>query len=201
MNLGSNVINSLVNARGVGRTKLTTMDVASTTQKPKNKTKVHRVKSCPLPFDLILQIACSKDSLDSEFTEAKKFIELLRRRGKEFQLDAISASGMTALTQCVLDGNLKSVKALVELGANVNKRDGLGATPLHHAASEGYINIVKFLLRCNADVRALNREQQMPIDVAEGDDVRKLLSRVTLLHSPISKKLTRQASLPASIWL
>lgn len=178
------------------------MNVASTTQKPRSKTKVHRVKSCPLPFDLMLQIACSKDSLDSEFTEAKKFIELLRRRGKEFQLDAISASGMTALTQCVLDGNLKSVKALVELGANVNKKDGLGLTPLHHAASEGYINIVKFLLRCNADVRALNREQQMPIDVADGDDVRKLLSRVTLLYSStISKKLTRQASLPASIWL
>jgi len=177
------------------------MDVASPTQKTKSKKKVHRVKSCPLPFDLILQIACSKDSLDSEFTEAKKFIELLRRRGKEFQLDAISASGMTALTQCVLDGNLKSVKALVELGANVNKRDGLGSTPLHHAASEGYIDIVKFLLRCNADVRALNREQQMPIDVADGDDVRKLLSRVTLFYSPISKKLTRQASLPACVWL
>jgi len=177
------------------------MDVASTTQKPKSKAKVHRMKSCPLPFDLILQFACSKDSLDSEFTEAKKFIELLRRRGKEFQLDAISASGLTALTQCALDGNLKSVKALVELGANVNKKDGLGSTPLHYAASEGYINIVKFLLRCNADVRALNREQHMPIDVADGDDVRKLLSQVTLFYSAISKKLTRQASLPASVWL
>ncbi len=175
------------------------MDVASTTQKPKSKTKAHRVKSCPQPFDLILQIACSNDSLDSEFTEAKKIINLLRQREREFELDAISASGMTALTQCVLDGNLKSVKALVEFGANVNKKDGLGSTALHHAASEGYIDIVKFLLRCNADVRALNREQQMPMDVADGDDVRKLLSRVTLFYSPISKKLTRQASLPAGL--
>ncbi|KAJ7383794.1 hypothetical protein OS493_026328 [Desmophyllum pertusum] len=172
---------------------------ASTTQRQKSKVKVHRVKSCPQPFDLIFQIACSKDSLDSEFTEAKKMIDFLRKKGREFELDAISASGMTALTQCALDGNLKSVKALIELGANVNKKDGQGLTALHYAASEGYINIVKYLLRCNADVRALSREDQMPMDVADGEDVRKLLSRVTLFYSPIHKKLTRQASLPA--WL
>lgn len=173
------------------------MAAPSTMQKQKKK--AHRVKSCPQPFDLIFQIACSKDSSDTEFTEAKKIIELLRQNGGEFEIDAISTSGMTALTQCVLDGNLQSVKALIALGANVNKKDGQGCTALHHAASEGYINIVKYLLRCNADVRALNRDQQMPMDVADGEDVRKLLSRVTLFYSPISRSLTRQSSLPA--WL
>lgn len=137
--------------------------------------------------------------MESEFTEGKRVIEFLRRRGKDVELDAITASGMTALTQCVLDGNLRSVKALTELGASVNKKDGQGWTPLHYAASEGYIDIVKYLLRCDADVRALDRKNQMPVDVADGEDVRKLLSRVTLFYSPMSKDLTRQASLPA--WL
>ena len=169
------------------------MDVPSTKQKQKSKAR--RVKSCPQPFDLIFQIACSRDTSDSEFTEAKKIIDLLRQKGGEFELDAISASGMTALTQCVLDGNLQSVKALIALGANVNKKDGQGCTALHHAASEGYVDIVKYLIECNADVRALNSEQQRPLDVADGEDVRKILSRVTLFHSTGKRLLTRQPSL------
>ena len=175
------------------------MDTTSTAKKPKGKVAVHRVRSCPQPFDLMFQIACSKESLDSEFTEGKKVIDFLRRAGKVVELDAITASGMTALTQCVLDGNFRSVKALIELGANVNKKDGQGWTPLHYAASEGYLEIVKYLLRCEADVRALDGNKQMPVDVAEAEDVRKFLSRVTLFYSPMSRNLTRKASLPA--WL
>lgn len=155
------------------------------------------MKSCPQPFDLIFQIACSRDSSDSEFTEAKKIIELLRQKGgNQFELDAISASGMTALTQCVLDGNLQSVKALITLGANVNKKDSQGWSALHHAASEGYIDIVEYLLRSHADVQALNREQHTPMDVAEGEDIRKLLSRTTFNSRPVSWSLARPPSLP-----
>ena len=155
------------------------------------------MKSCPQPFDLIFQIACSRDSSDSEFTEAKKIIELLRQKGgNQFELDAISASGMTALTQCVLDGNLQSVKALITLGANVNKKDSQGWSALHHAASEGYIDIVEYLLRSHADVQALNREQHTPMDVAEGEDIRKLLSRTTFNSRPVSWALARPPSLP-----
>lgn len=155
------------------------------------------MKSCPQPFDLIFQIACSRDSSDSEFTEAKKIIELLRQKGgNQFELDAISASGMTALTQCVLDGNLQSVKALIALGANVNKKDSQGWSALHHAASEGYIDIVKYLLRSHADVQALNREQHTPMDVADGEDIRKLLSRTTFNSRPVSWSLARPPSLP-----
>lgn len=155
------------------------------------------MKSCPQPFDLIFQIACSRDSSDSEFTEAKKIIELLRQKGgNQFELDAISASGMTALTQCVLDGNLQSVKALIALGANVNKKDSQGWSALHHAASEGYIDIVEYLLRSHADVQALNREQHTPMDVADGEDIRKLLSRTTFNSRPVSWSLARPPSLP-----
>lgn len=65
---------------------------------------------------------------------------------------------MIVFIQCVLDGNLKSVKVLVEFGVNVNKKDGLGLIFLYYVVSEGYINIVKFLLCCNVDVWVLNRE-------------------------------------------
>lgn len=172
------------------------MNASSSMQK---RGKMQRVKAYPQPFDLIFQVVCSKDTFDTEFMAEKKIIESFRQKREDFEIDAVSSSGMTALTQCVLDGNLKSVKALVALGASVNKKDGQGYTPLHYAASEGYIKIVKFLLRCNADVRAVNRDQEKPMDIADGEDVRKLLSRVALVYSPVSRSPTRRISSPG--WL
>ena len=160
------------------------MDATSTEQKKTDR--AHRIKSCPQPFDLIFQVVCCKDSSDTEFTEARKIIELFRQNEEAFDLDDISASGMTALTQCVLDGNLQSVKALIALGANVNTKDRRGNTALHHAASEGYIDIVKYLLNCNADARALNRQRLMPLEMADGKEIKKILSRHSKISRPVS---------------
>lgn len=174
------------------------MNAASSTMQ-KKRGKMQRAKSYPQPFDLIFQVVCSKDTFDTDLMEAKTIIESFRQKREDFEIDAVSSSGMTALTQCVLDGNLKSVKALVALGASVNKKDGQGCTALHYAASEGYIRIVKFLLGCNADVQAVNRDQQMPMDIADGEDVRKLLFRVALVYLPVNRSLTRRTSSPS--WL
>ncbi|EDO49727.1 predicted protein, partial [Nematostella vectensis] len=100
---------------------------------------------------------------------------MMHRQGKGLDLDAINASGMTALTQCALDGSLRGVKILLELGADVDKTDRYGWAPLHHAAAEGYIDIVRLLLRANANVRALNQHGHMPMDLADDEAVRKLL--------------------------
>lgn len=185
--------------------KIITRDACRTVKRKKmsdelrSSNQVRRVKSCPQPFDLILQIACSKDSADTEFIDAKRLFGLLRQQGNDIELDVINASGMTALTQCVLDGNFKSVQVLVQLGADVNKRDRQGWTAMHHAASEGYMDIVRFLLKCNADVRIQNRKGQTPLDLAETDELRKLLGRVTLFYSPLGELLLKRASLP--VWL
>ena len=58
----------------------------------------------------------------------------------------------------VPDGWLPAVKFLVEeLGADVNARDHNGYTPLHHAASRGDNELIRYLVSKGADVKAVSR--------------------------------------------
>jgi ankyrin repeat protein len=61
------------------------------------------------------------------------------------------------------------VKYLVEeLGADANAVDADGNTAVHHAASRGDNEMIKFLVSKGADVKKFNRAGQTTIDVANG---------------------------------
>src|SRR5262245_7682316 len=69
----------------------------------------------------------------------------------------------------VPDGWLPAVKFLVEeLGADVNARDHNGYTPLHHAASRGDNELIRYLVSKGADVKAVARSGQTTVDMANG---------------------------------
>jgi ankyrin repeat protein len=69
----------------------------------------------------------------------------------------------------VPDGWLPAVKFLVEeLGADVNARDHNGYTPLHHAASRGDNELIRYLVSQGADVKAVSRSGQTTVDLANG---------------------------------
>jgi ankyrin repeat protein len=69
----------------------------------------------------------------------------------------------------VPDGWLPAVKFLVEeLGADVNIRDHNGYTPLHHAASRGDNELIRYLVSKGADVKAVSRTGQTTVDMANG---------------------------------
>lgn len=157
---------------------------------------MRKTKSCPpQPFDLIFQVLCNRGSTDSDVLDAERLLEMFRQEGRAIDLDAITISGMTALTQCALDGNFGSVRALVKLGASVNAKDRSGWTALHYAASEGYLNIVHFLLQNNADVTAMNSEAQMAVDLAEEGEIKQVLLRVTSVSSA-QQNCNNRRSLP-----
>jgi ankyrin repeat protein len=66
-------------------------------------------------------------------------------------------------------GMLAAVKYLVEeIGADVNLRDHEGNTAVHHAAARGDTEMIEYLVSKGADVKAVNREGQTTVDMANG---------------------------------
>ena len=66
-------------------------------------------------------------------------------------------------------GWLPAVRYLVEeLGADVNARDHNAYTPLHHAASRGDEEMIRYLVEQGADVTPISRQGQTTADMANG---------------------------------
>uniref|UniRef100_A0A8C1U256 Protein phosphatase 1 regulatory subunit 27 n=1 Tax=Cyprinus carpio TaxID=7962 RepID=A0A8C1U256_CYPCA len=90
-------------------------------------------------------------------------------RARKVHLDTIFHSGMAALHEAVLSGNLECVKLLIKYGADVHQRDENGWTPLHMACSDGYPEIARYLLSLGASVEAENENGEKPADLIDPD--------------------------------
>eukprot|EP00095_Tigriopus_kingsejongensis_P005319 maker-scaffold123_size333416-snap-gene-2.16 protein:Tk05319 transcript:maker-scaffold123_size333416-snap-gene-2.16-mRNA-1 annotation:"protein phosphatase 1 regulatory subunit 12a isoform x3" len=76
-----------------------------------------------------------------------------------------------------IDDNLEMVEFLVQRGADVNRGDNEGWTPLHATASCGFISIARYLIDHGANVSAVNNDGELAIDIAESDDMEILLQK------------------------
>lgn len=114
----------------------------------------------------------------------------------EVEIDWRDNWGNTALHIHANDGNIDLVRILLEHGADVNARNGFGATPLHSALrggdNENIDLVVIELLRHGVDVNAVGRETDSPLVYAlrnpvVGDEIVDLLmlrgARVELRHN------------------
>ncbi|XP_060774054.1 protein phosphatase 1 regulatory subunit 27b [Neoarius graeffei] len=90
-------------------------------------------------------------------------------RTRRVTLDTMYPSGMAAIHEAVLSGNLECVKLLVKYGADIMQRDEDGWTPLHMACSDGFPHIAKFLLSLGADPEAENECGEKPADLIDPD--------------------------------
>ena len=69
----------------------------------------------------------------------------------------------------VPDGWMPAMRFLVEeQGADVNRRDHNGYTPVHHAAARGDNEMILYLVERGADVTAVARSGQTTVDMANG---------------------------------
>src|SRR2546425_1561281 len=71
---------------------------------------------------------------------------------------AAGAPGPAELREAVRANDVAGVRALLGAGVDANIRDALGATPLHDAVWNGYIEVARVLLEFRADVNARHTE-------------------------------------------
>jgi ankyrin repeat protein len=66
----------------------------------------------------------------------------------------------------VRNGHLKVAALLLQYGAEWDKADSSGNTPLHFAAAYGWIECMELLLKVGADINAENSWRLTPINTA-----------------------------------
>lgn len=69
------------------------------------------------------------------------------------------------------------VEFLVQNGADVNRQDNEGWTPLHATASCGFNSIARYLVENGADLAAINSDGDLCIDLAASDSMEDLLQK------------------------
>jgi len=70
---------------------------------------------------------------------------------------------MNELHEAALEGYLPRIKELLEQGADVNAKNGLGWTPLHYAAEKGYLEVVRLLVEKGANINARTKLGMTPL--------------------------------------
>jgi ankyrin repeat protein len=77
-----------------------------------------------------------------------------------------------------VNNQLQAVKALLQLGARVDAKDGLGRTPLFAAMEVGANRpVVNALLEAGAAADAKDNNGKTPVDVAWTDELRAVLKQ------------------------
>lgn len=102
--------------------------------------------------------------------------EVKKLLAKGADINHQNVDGLTALHQACIDENYDLVNFLVDHGARLDIRDNEGWSALHAAASCGSVEIAQCLLDHGADVSAVNNEGELPLDLAEEEDMEDLLT-------------------------
>jgi ankyrin repeat protein len=87
----------------------------------------------------------------------------------------VNVSYGTPLIASVFKGHLDLVNELLNIGANPNDSDINGSTSLHFAVMMGDLEIVKSLLKHDADMELLDNKKRKPIDYALIKDNKEII--------------------------
>ncbi|HET6551000.1 MAG TPA: ankyrin repeat domain-containing protein [Solirubrobacter sp.] len=97
--------------------------------------------------------------------------------GADPDADADNTFGVHPLHSACAVGALESARALLAAGANPNVHQKGGYTPLHTAAHNNDVALVKLLLEHGADRARKDDTGQTALDMAGGDEVRAVINR------------------------
>ncbi|KAM6135492.1 ankyrin repeat domain-containing protein 12 isoform 2-T2 [Pterocles gutturalis] len=117
---------------------------------------------------LLMQMTARDNSPDStvnhslQTTPAQKKTPSSSSRQKD-KVNKRNERGETPLHMAAIRGDVKQVKELISLGANVNVKDFAGWTPLHEACNVGYYDVAKVLIAAGADVNTQGLDDDTPL--------------------------------------
>ncbi|XP_035175601.1 ankyrin repeat domain-containing protein 12 isoform X1 [Oxyura jamaicensis] len=116
---------------------------------------------------LLMQMTARDNSPDSNLnhslqTPAQKKTPSSSSRQKD-KVNKRNERGETPLHMAAIRGDVKQVKELISLGANVNVKDFAGWTPLHEACNVGYYDVAKVLIAAGADVNTQGLDDDTPL--------------------------------------
>ncbi|KAF0976327.1 hypothetical protein FDP41_004633 [Naegleria fowleri] len=96
-------------------------------------------------------------------------------------------------------GSMKSVKFLVERGANVMLSDHDGQCAVYNATKYNHFSIVQYLAQHNADLYAKTNSGQSIFDLAEGSPEKKLLLELIIQNKTLNDRISLQDDLIRSM--
>ncbi|XP_030629082.1 ankyrin repeat domain-containing protein 12 isoform X2 [Chanos chanos] len=125
----------------------------------------------------------SPDSTPSHPSQAPAVQKKIATSSSSRQKDKVNKRnerGETPLHMAAIRGDVKQVKELIGLGADVNVKDFAGWTPLHEACNLGYYDVAKVLIGAGAEVNTQGLDDDTPLHDASSSghkDIVKLLLR------------------------
>lgn len=115
--------------------------------------------------------------------DTTKELEMIAQSEEKVDVNCFNEYGHTALSTAAFVGSMKCCKILVELGAEVGKRDEDGWTAMHYAMAKGYLDIVKYLIMCGGDICVKNNDGDSPLEFVEDDQIKDVLLACYERHS------------------
>ncbi|XP_044262237.1 ankyrin repeat and death domain-containing protein 1A-like isoform X2 [Tribolium madens] len=85
---------------------------------------------------------------------------------EDTRVDAVDIDGQTALFHAAMGGHIEIIKRLIDLGANLNKKNKENKTALHVACERGHCDVADLLLTHEADMEAKDTNGNTPLHVA-----------------------------------
>ena len=95
-------------------------------------------------------------------------VDAVKRLIKHVDLDELDpVSGTTVLMKASDGGHSEIVKMLLDAGANTNRRDAGGWSPLRHVIRQGDQQVIKMLIERGADVNYKSYQETLLMSAAE----------------------------------